>query len=201
MDLSCGLPPGPDVAAHVRVAEDLGYRRAWIFDSPALYGDIWVQLALCAEATESIGLGTAVLVPSLRHPMVNAAAIAQIDQLAPGRLAVAIGTGFTGRFVLGQQPMKWADVERYVRQLQALLAGGTVEIDGAECRMIHPVGEVSARPIDVPIVVAANGPKGLATAERLGAAGVMSIFGPQPGWKWSSLFGYGTVLDPGESRL
>jgi 5,10-methylenetetrahydromethanopterin reductase len=199
MELSCGLPPSPDVVRHVEIAEQLGYRRAWIFDSPALYGDIWVQLALCAQATSTIGLGTAVLVPSLRHPMVNAAAIAQLDQLAPGRLAVALGTGFTGRYVLGQKPMKWADVELYLRQLISLLKGDAVEIDGRKCQMIHPAGDVSDRPIDVPIVVAANGPKGLAVAEAIEAAGVMSIFGPQAGWEWSSLFGYGTVLEPGEA--
>jgi 5,10-methylenetetrahydromethanopterin reductase len=199
VELSCAFPPRPDLPDLVRRAEELGYRRAWVYDSPALFGDVWMALARCAEATSTIGLGPAVLVPSLRHVMVNAAAIADLERLAPGRTAAAIGTGFTGRFVLGQQPMTWAATERYLRQLTGLLKGDTVEVDGAPVRMIHPDGYVADRPVEVPILVGANGPKGLAAAEAVGAAGVVSIFGGQPGWDWCGLFAYGTVLDDGET--
>lgn len=199
MDLSCAFPPRPDLPELVRHAEALGYRRAWVYDSPALFGDCWMALARCAEATSTIGLGPAVLVPSLRHPMVNAAATADLAQLAPGRVAVALGTGFTGRFVLGQQPMTWAATERYLEQYLGLLRGETVEIDGAAARMIHPDGFVADRPVDVEVLVGANGPKGLAVAERVGADGVVSIFGAQPGWDRCSLLAYGTVLEPGEA--
>ena len=44
MDVSCAFPPGPDVVEHVVVAESLGYERAWLYDSPALYPDVWVTL-------------------------------------------------------------------------------------------------------------------------------------------------------------
>ena len=63
----------------------LGYRRAWLYDSPALATDVWMVLSRCAERTSRIGLGPGVLVPSLRHPMVNAAAIAELVNQAPGR--------------------------------------------------------------------------------------------------------------------
>ncbi len=198
IELSCAFPPRPDVVELVVLAEQLGYRRAWLFDSPALYGDVWMALARCAEATSTIGLGPGVLVPSLRHPMVNAAATAELARLAPGRVAVAVGTGFTGRFVLGQQPMTWAATERYLHQFIGLLRGETVEIDGSPCRMIHPDGWVADRPVGVEVIVGANGPKGLAVAGDVGADGVISIFGPQEGWDRCSLFGYGTVLDDGE---
>ena len=33
IELSCGLPPGPDFAELARLAEVLGYIRVWIFDS------------------------------------------------------------------------------------------------------------------------------------------------------------------------
>ena len=123
MELSCAFAPRPDLPELVAHAESLGYRRAWVYDSPALFGDCWMALARCADATSTIGLGPAVLVPSLRHPMVNAAAIATLEQLAPGRAAAALGTGFTGRFVLGQQPMTWAATEAYLTQLIGLLRG------------------------------------------------------------------------------
>lgn len=197
MLISCGFPPGPNAADQIVEAEALGYHRAWLYDSPALYGDIWMHLALAAEHTERIGLGTAVLIPSLRHVLVTASAIGTLEALAPGRVAVALGTGFTGRMVLGQRPMRWHDVEEYVRRLRALLRGEQVEIDGGMVQMIHPEGFIASRPIDTPIIVAANGPKGIAVAQEH-ADGVMSIFGGIPGFDWCALLAYGTVLDDGE---
>ena len=110
----------------------LGYGRAWLYDSPALVTDVWMVLSRCAERTSRIGLGPGVLVPSLRHPMVNAAAIAELVNQAPGRVAVAIGSGFTGRLTLGKRPMPWRQVAEYVRCLKALLAGETAQWEGAK---------------------------------------------------------------------
>jgi 5,10-methylenetetrahydromethanopterin reductase len=198
VDLSCGLPPGPDTVRLARLAEELGYRRVWLYDSAALYGDVWVALAEVAAATARIGLGTAVLVPSFRHVLATASAIASLEQRAPGRLAVAIGTGFTGRYALGQKPLPWSAVERYVAELRALLRGETVQVDGAPVRMLHPPGFAPLRPLATPIVVAANGPKGLEVARKHGD-GVMCIGAPQPGFAWCALFGFGTVLDADET--
>ncbi len=201
MDISCAFATSSDTPAHVELAESLGYRRAWLYDSPALYPDVWMILTRCAERTSRIGLGPGVLVPSLRHPMVNAAAIAELVDQAPGRVAVAIGSGFTGRFTLGKRPLPWRQVADYVRCLKALLAGETVEWDGARIRMMHPSGYGAERPIDVPILIGADGPKGLAVAAELGD-GVFSAAVPQPdavkAADWRALLSFGTVLDEGE---
>jgi 5,10-methylenetetrahydromethanopterin reductase len=198
MELSCGLPPGPDTVRLARLAEELGYRRAWLYDSAALYGDVWVALAEVARATSRLGLGTAVLVPSFRHVLATASAIASLEQLAPGRLAVAIGTGFTGRYALGQKPLPWREVERYVAELRGLLRGETVQVDGAAVQMLHPPGFAPPRPIRTPILVAANGPKGLEVARKHGD-GAMCVAAPQAGFAWCAVFGFGTVLDEGET--
>jgi 5,10-methylenetetrahydromethanopterin reductase len=201
MDISCAFATSSDTPAQVELAESLGYRRAWLYDSPALYPDVWMILTRCAERTSRIGLGPGVLVPSLRHPMVNAAAIAELADQAPGRVAVAIGSGFTGRFTLGKRPLPWRQVADYVRCLKALLAGDTVEWDGARIRMMHPSGYGAERPVDVPILIAADGPKGLAVATELGD-GVFSAAVPQPdaviAADWRALLSFGTVLDEGE---
>jgi len=198
MEISCAFPPNPHVADHVVLAEQLGYRRAWLYDSPALYPDVWVALAQAAMRTERIGLGPAVLVPSFRHVLAQASAIATLEELAPRRTAAAIGTGFTGRMALGQRPLRWSFVAAYIRQLRALLRGERVEVDGAAVQMLHPTGFAPARPMDIPIVIAANGPKGLAVARELGD-GVMCVARPQPGFDWCALLAFGTVLDDDES--
>ncbi len=197
MNLSCGIAPGPNAPAEARIAESLGYQRVWLFDSPALYTDMWINLARVADATQSIGLGTAVLVPSLRHVVTTAAAISTIEMIAPGRLAVAIGTGFTARFMLGQAPLSWKVTEQYIRDLGDLLAGKMIELDGGLTRLQHPEGYSAPMPIRIPILVAANGPKGLAVAKELGD-GVMSVAAPQAGFDWSALLTLGTVLEEAE---
>ncbi|OBA80988.1 5,10-methylene tetrahydromethanopterin reductase [Mycobacterium sp. 1164966.3] len=201
MDISCAFATSSETPAHVELAEALGYRRAWLYDSPALYPDVWMILNRCAERTSRIGLGPGVLVPNLRHPMVNAAAIAELVNQAPGRVVVAVGSGFTGRMALGQRPMPWRQVAEYVRCLRALLAGETAEWDGAKIRMLHLPGFGAQRPIDVPILIGADGPKGLAVAAELGD-GVFSAAVPQPDAAkvsdWRALLCFGTVLDKGE---
>jgi 5,10-methylenetetrahydromethanopterin reductase len=198
LQISCSFPPGPDVVAHARVAEDLGYERVWLYDSPALYPDVWVTLAQVAEHTERVQIGPAVLVPGLRHPLTQASAIATLEAIAPGRVVVAIGTGFTGRMALGQRAMPWADTRTYIASVRGLLEGESMVIDGAVVKMIPPDGYLPQRPLSVPILVAANGPKGFAVAHELGD-GVMSIFGSYPDFSWCALLAFGTVLDPGES--
>lgn len=201
MDISCAFATSCDSPAYVQLAETLGYRRAWLYDSPAILSDVWMVLSRCAERTSRIGLGPGVLVPSLRHPMVNAAAIAELADQAPGRVAVAVGSGFTGRFALGKRPMPWRQVAEYVRCLKALLAGETSEWDGAKIRMLQLPGFGATRPVNVPILIGADGPKGLAVAAELGD-GVFSAAVPQPDAAkvagWRALLSFGTVLDEGE---
>lgn len=200
VDISCAFATSPSTPDHVVAAEELGYRRAWLYDSPALYPDVWVELARAADRTTRIGLGPAVLIPSLRHPIVNAAAIATVADLAPGRLAVAIGSGFTGRYTLGKKPLPWAQVAEYVRVVRALLRGESALWEGSVISMMHPGGFAPARPIDVPILIASGGPKGRAVAVELGdgvfQAGVAPTDPDLPDWR--ALLVFGTVLADGE---
>jgi 5,10-methylenetetrahydromethanopterin reductase len=183
---------------HARIAEQLGYCRAWFYDSPPILADVWVQLARAADRTERIVLGPGVLIPSLRHPITNASAIATLVSLAGAdRVVVGIGSGYTGRLALGQRPLPWAEVARYIRTVKALLRGEEVEWEGRLISMMAWPGFLPDRPITVPFVVAAAGPKGIAVA-RQEADGVMGAFEPITGLDWSAFLAFGTVLRPGE---
>lgn len=198
MKLSCALVPRPGIEQVAQRAEELGYHSVWYPDSPALYGDVWIALALTAQATERIGLGTSVLIPSLRHPAVTAAAIAHLEGLAPGRLRVGLGTGFTGRRCFGQGPLRWSEMEEYVRQLQGLLRGEIVEIEGRAAKLIHPERVTPRFPIETPILLAANGPRGLAAARELGCGLICAGAVPEGG-KDAALLTMGTVIGEGET--
>jgi len=196
LEISCAFATSLDTPAHIQLAEELGYHTAWCYDSPALYPDVWVTLALAAQRTSRIRLGPGVLVPSLRHVMTNAAAVATLEALAPGRIVVGIGAGATGRLAMGQRPNSWSDVTSYAGALRALLRGETVEWDGALITMAHPDGYAPRRPLQTPVVLAAQGPKGRAAAEAV-ADGIFTV-GPAGGFPWVAELVLGTVLDPGE---
>jgi 5,10-methylenetetrahydromethanopterin reductase len=201
VDISCAFATSPDTPEHVEIAEGLGYRRAWLYDTPALCSDVWITLALAAQRTSTIGLGTGVIVPRLRHVLVTAAAAAQVELLAPGRFVLGIGTGFTGSRALGQKAMKWADVATYVEALRALLRGETVDWEGGAIRLLQPEGFAPARPIDIPIVIAAEGPKGIAVGRRLAQGLFVTGIGvaPPDDFNWTIRLLWGTVLEDGEA--
>jgi alkanesulfonate monooxygenase SsuD/methylene tetrahydromethanopterin reductase-like flavin-dependent oxidoreductase (luciferase family) len=80
-------------------AERLGYHSLWVNDSllsPRI--EALTMLAAAAPVTEHVTLGTAALLPVLRRPVQTAQTLASVDQLSGGRLVVAVGAGFPGRF-------------------------------------------------------------------------------------------------------
>jgi 5,10-methylenetetrahydromethanopterin reductase len=200
--VSVALAPSHDIVDHARAAAELGYERVFVFDSPALYGDIWVALARIAEAVPGIGLATGVAVTSMRHPVVTASAIATIEDLAPGRFRAYFGTGFTARNTMGQRGVKWSDLATYVTQVRGLLAGEVVEVDGGACQLIHSPGFGPVLPIEVPIGLAPMGPKGFAVSEAL-ADNVILTMPPTPEqrqWDDIAMLVMGSVLEPGEDH-
>src|SRR4051812_36620282 len=113
----------------VRRAEELGFSRAWFYDTQMLSADPFVAMAATALKTTRIRLGTGVLVPSNRIAPVAANAFASLNKLAPGRIDFGAGTGFTARRAMGLGAVKLAALEEYVRAVMALLREETM---GAE---------------------------------------------------------------------
>lgn len=197
-EVSLGFPPGPLTLAAADLAEELGYHRLWLYDSAAIWEDVWIHMGLVAARTERIRLGTAVLVPKLRHVMTTASAIATIERMWPGRLTCGFGTGFTARRVLGQTALTWKYTSTYIQQLRTLLGGGIVEIDGKPCQMIHHPDLAAPRPIEVELIMSALGPKGQAITRDI-ADGLMMLGQGDGTWDRFVQMVHGTVLDPGES--
>src|SRR5437660_7058193 len=81
-----------DAARH---AEQAGFDSVWVGDSLLARprGEPLTLLAAIAGATSHVRLGTAVLLPLLRHPVTLAHALATLDRIAEGRLVVGVGPG------------------------------------------------------------------------------------------------------------
>ncbi len=73
--------------------EAMGYHSVWVGDSllarPRF--EPLTLLAAVAARTRRVTLGTAVLLPALRHPLLLAHAVASLDQVTEGRLVLGVG--------------------------------------------------------------------------------------------------------------
>lgn len=83
------------LVASARAAEESGFDSVWVGDSLLARprGEPLVLLAAIAGATTRVSLGTAALLPLLRHPLSLAHSLATLDRVAEGRLIVGVGPG------------------------------------------------------------------------------------------------------------
>ena len=179
MQFGIAIPTAADSWRLVRRAEELGFSHAWFFDTQMLSADPFVAMAAAAMKTTRIKLGTGVLIPSNRIAPVAANALASLNKLAPGRIVFGISTGFTGRRTMGLGAVKLADMEEYIRIVQALWRGKAVdmELEGKrrQIRLLNPeLGLVNiADPI--PLFIAASGPRGRKLTAKLGAGWIDNV--------------------------
>lgn len=186
----------PDAARYWRGAEQLGFDHAWTYDHlswRSLADEPWhatvPTLTAAAMVTESIRLGTFVASPNYRHPVPFAKDLATLDQISGGRFTLGLGSGGTGfdAFVLGQEQFtprqRFDRFAAFAEGLDVLLrgeatGGATSRGDDAPAGIsfsddwytangARMVGEPTQRP-RMPFLMAANGPRSMRLAARLG---------------------------------
>ncbi len=171
-----GPPPG--AAESVREADRLGFDSVWTAEA---YGsDALMPLAWWGSATERIKLGTAIVQISARTPAATAMAAMTLDHLSGGRLI--LGLGVSGPQVVegwyGQSFAKpLARMREYIGILRDIWAReGPVRSEGPHYPLPLPEGtglgkplKSSIRPLrsDIPIYLAAEGPKNISLAGEL----------------------------------
>jgi F420-dependent oxidoreductase-like protein len=136
MSLIAGLvmPRGSasDLVARIAQAEHRGIATAWTtVGGPT--ADPVTAFAAAGAATDRIGLGTAVTPTYPRHPITLAAQAIAINDLAPGRLRLGVGTShkptIEGAYGLPMgKPL--AHLREYVTILRMLLWEGAVDFSG-----------------------------------------------------------------------
>ncbi|MDC0035771.1 LLM class flavin-dependent oxidoreductase [Chloroflexi bacterium] len=144
-------------AKDVKRAESLGWDCAFLPDSQLRRRDTYVLLSAAAQATSKITIGTLLANPITRHPSVTASSISTVAELAPDRTILGMGIGDTAVRLAGLRPARIKELESSVHMMKGLLSGLPVDVGAAQpARLPFPQ--------DVPIWLAAGGPKTLEMA-------------------------------------
>ncbi len=177
-----GLGMDADNLAVAQAADRLGYAVAWVAEA---YGsDVPSILGWLAGQTERIGLGAAVMQIPARTPAMTAMTAATIDHLSGGRMH--LGLGVSGPQVSeGWHGVRFArPLERtreYVEIVRMALRRERVAYAGQHFTLPLPGGPGKALKLtlparsDLPIYLAAVGPKNLELAGAV-ADGLLAIF-------------------------
>lgn len=183
MQFGVTIAPHIDSWNLIPYAEELGYDRAWVPDSQMIWSDCYSILALAAVNTSRIHIGTGVSIAGTRIAPVTAHSIGSINQLAPGRAFLGLGTGHTAMRVMGQDPMKVSDFREYLRVTRALLRGEAVDYtyngNTREIEFLHRDRKFVNLDNPIPIYVAGNGPKACQAAGAYGDG--WTTIGKDPG--------------------
>src|SRR6478735_5102638 len=123
-------------AVQAKKFEADGWDGAVMVDSQCMFAEIWVYLALCAQATNRIKLGTGVTNLITRHPSVTAAAAASLQLVSGGRASLGIGRGDSALAYVGASPQKIGEFEHYLSVLQTYLRGEEVAMDDASAMLV-----------------------------------------------------------------
>ncbi|MAJ05225.1 MAG: methylene-tetrahydromethanopterin reductase, partial [Marinovum sp.] len=173
MNVGIALASAVDSWKHVKRAEELGFSSSWFYDTQLLNPDIFICMALAAEKTSRIRLGTGVLIPSNRIEPVTANALATLNRIAPGRVDFGVGTGFTARRTMGLKAIPLRKMKRYIERVQELLRGNLIEWDfESENRKISFLNpDIGLINLEDPIAmhISAMGPKSRRLVAEVGA--------------------------------
>ena len=183
MDFGISFPTYIRSWHDAKMAEDYGFSHAWFYDSQMCYSDVYASMALCAYHTRTLKLGTYVSILGNRIAPVTAHSIATINELAPGRVILGVGTGFTGRNVMGMPPIHLKTMREHVEIIRDLLAGKEALYREGErerhIKFLHPDSGYINIKDPIPIYMASNGPKALKLAGEISDGWITIGLDPQ----------------------
>jgi probable F420-dependent oxidoreductase len=159
----------------VREAEVAGFTHCWFYDSHILWRDCYAPIAMCMEHTTRMRFGPCVTNPKVRDWSVAGSMFAGLSLQSNGRFSVGLGRGDSSMRVMGKKPAKLAEVAEFAQKIKAMARGE--EVSYAD--IPEPVQLRWAAGHDIPVWIAAYGPKALATAGKYGDGVVLQIAEPQ----------------------
>lgn len=153
-------------------AEVAGFKYGWFFDSHVLWRECYLTMALCMAHTDEMIFGPLVTNPGVREWSVAASMYATLAVQSDNRIEIGLGRGDSSRRVLGKKPMTVANMEAFADVLRRLVRGDEVDYDGASAQLPWANG------YELPVWIAAYGPRALGGAGRAGDGLVIQLADP-----------------------
>ena len=193
--LTFGVLPGgstpEEFLAGVRTAEALGYDSVWVGDH-VLWHVFWPEplamLSAAAAVTDSIALGTGVLLAALRRPAALAKQTATLQWLSGGRFRLGVGAGgeFPPEFAASGVPLerRGARLDATLEALRALWSGEPVELHSEVIVIDGVTLDVVPQP-PIPVWVGGRSAPAQRRAGRFGDAWMPFVITPErfaDGW-------------------
>ena len=165
------------VMQRIREAEQAGIQQIWMTQSVGML-DTLTLFAAVATQTTRIRLGTSIVPVYPRHPLVMALQAATINDLAPGRLRLGVGTSH--RHIMENiyglsMPSPLAYLREYVEVMRQGLWEGRMDHQG----QFFKVAATIPRPAQIPLLISALGEKAFHLAGEI-ADGAISWVCPVP---------------------
>ena len=170
-----GTPAATPLLELATRAENAGYESVWVGDALLARPrhDPLTLLAAGSAGTENVALGTAVLLPVYRNPVVLAQQLAPLDRVSAGRLVVGVGIAADRPNIRAEFEAAGAPFERRggrllegLRLMRALWRGDAVDWDGRWTLRDAVLGPLPHRPGGPPVWGAWSHPTALARAGR-----------------------------------
>lgn len=155
-------------------AEQAGFTYAWFFDSHVLWRECYVTMAMCMEHTQNLRFGPCVTNPGVRDWSVAASLFATLALQSGGRFDLGLGRGDSSRRVLGRKPLTVETMVEFADAVKRMVRGETVRYDDntAEVQLPWTNG------YELPVWIAAYGPKALEAAGRAGDGLIIQLADP-----------------------
>src|SRR5437762_3075964 len=170
MRFAIAIPTAADSWRLVRRAEELGFSRAWFYDTQMLSADPFVAMAAAAMKTTRIRLGTGVLIPELG--LINTKDPVGLYVAAAGprarRLTAQLGAGWinttadvpSAAATLDEMRREWSAAGHERDALDAIVLTGGVVLEEGE-------------PADSPRAIAQAGPRAAMLLHRVADAALL----------------------------
>jgi 5,10-methylenetetrahydromethanopterin reductase len=159
-----------------RTAERAGLGSLWLAED-YFHPGAFALAGAVAAATSRIGIGLGVVNPYTRHPALLAMETATLAGLAPGRVALGLGSS-NRRWIEEQMDIPFKTPLRGLREaveiVRRLLAGERVTFTG-ECFTVRDVALETPPASPVPIVLGVKGPRALGLAGEVADGIVCSV--------------------------
>lgn len=179
MRLAVALPdrgPREEILEFARAADDLGYHSLWAAETWRF--NAFMFLASLAEHSARIGLGTAVVSVFSRPPALLAMSVATLDSLSGNRAIPGLGTSDPFN-VEGWYGVPFVKPVQRLREtvdiVRTILRGESPTYDGEVIKQSTAIRMPDPPRADVPIMVAAFGPRNVAQTAEI-AHGWLPIF-------------------------